>query len=99
MKIRSSDTARRWTVKIYPPRSTMNPALHQRYVGPDIHGNTVSGMIWHVGNYDKDGNPTVYIVQLDQNGHKGATAKVSASAVHKHLQGLALCDSMEADNG
>ena len=89
----------RWTVKSYPPRSTMNPAIGRRFVGTDIDGKAVSGVILHVGAYDKQtGDPVTYTLQLDNNGHCGQTAVISANAVCEHLKGLALCASMESDN-
>ncbi len=93
------DPTARWTVKSYPPRRTMNTALGQRFIGLDIEGNAVSGVIWHVGAYDKQtGDPITYTLQLDNNGHRNQTAVISADAVREHLRGLALCRSMEADN-
>jgi len=92
-------TAPRWTVKSYPHRNTMNPAIGQRYVGLDTDGKNVSGVILHGGNYDEHSNPTTYTLLLDANGHKGQTAVVSADMVKEHLKGLALCASMEEDNG
>lgn len=88
----------RWTVKAYPPRCTMNPALRQRFDGLDVEGKHVSGVIWHVGTYNKDAEPTTYVLLLDSNGHRNATAIISADAVREHLKGLALCASMESDN-
>lgn len=98
MKTRPSNTAPRWTVKAYPPRRTMNPALDQRFVGLDIEGKNVSGRIWHVGNYSSDGEPATYVLLLDNNGHRNQTAVISADTVREHLKGLALCASMEADS-
>lgn len=87
-------------VTTYPPRSVMHPALHKRFVGLDVDGHDVSGVIWHIGKYDKvTGKPATYVVQLDPNGSAGDhTAIVSADVIHEHLRGLDLLSSMEADN-
>jgi len=95
---RLDPTAQRWTVKSYPHRRTMNPALGQRFVGLDVEGKNVSGVIWHAGEHDTDGAPATYVLLLDQNGHRNQTAVVSADVVREHLRGLALIRSMEADN-
>lgn len=76
----------------------MNAALHQRFEGLDIEGNSIAGVIWHVGAHDKNGDPATYVVHLDPNGHNGRTAVISAETVREHMYGLGLISSIEADN-
>lgn len=73
---------------------SMNRAIRQRFVGMDIKGRAVSGLILHVGKYDKQQTPVNYIVQTDAGGR----ALVAASVIADHLAGLELVASMEKDN-
>jgi len=75
----------------------MNQAIGKRFVGVDIDGKNVSGVISHVGNYSKCGEPITYVLLLDRNGSKVQNAVISAETVQEHLRGLSLCTSMEAD--
>ncbi len=73
---------------------TMNQAIRRRFVGPDVDGRDVSGLILHVAKYDKQQQPISYRIQLDAGG----TTLVSASVIAEHLSGLALLASIEHDN-
>jgi hypothetical protein len=77
----------------YPAANTMNPALGKRYEGLDVNGNFVSGVVLHVGNYDKQRRPTTYMIRQDDC----TFALIPADALQAHLDGLALCESMERD--
>jgi hypothetical protein len=85
--------------------SIMNPYLGQRYEGPDENGAHVSGVVWHVGSYDKDARITSYVLLLDNSPSQSAagkrqqtgTAIVSADDLARHVEGIALCKSMERD--
>jgi len=72
----------------------MNPTIRKRFIGPDLQGKTISGLILHVARYDKQQAPTAYRVQLDAGG----SALVSAAVIAEHLSGLALLASIEQDN-
>ena len=78
----------------------MNPALRKRYVGLDAKGNPISGLILHVAHYVKHSRqPLDYLVVTDPNGSgRPGHALVPAALIHEHVEGLALCASMEHDN-
>lgn len=73
---------------------SMNRAIRQRFEGLDLQGQPVSGLILHVGKYDKQQLPINYVVQTDTGGN----ALVAASVIQEHLSGLALVASMEKDS-
>jgi len=73
---------------------SMNRAIRQRFVGNDVDGKPISGLILHVGNYDKQQMPVNYVVQTDSGGR----ALVAASVIADHLSGLALLATMEHDS-
>lgn len=76
----------------------MNAIILKSYVGPDIHGQQVSGIILHVAHRAKGTQlPVDYVLQCYHEGRSSGTAIVSAEAVRAHLEGLALVASMEAD--
>jgi hypothetical protein len=73
---------------------SMNRAIRQRFVGMDVKGQHVSGLILHVGKYDKQQAPINYIIQTDAGGR----ALVAASVIADRLANLELIASMEKDN-
>jgi len=77
----------------YPAANTMNPALGKYFEGLDVDGRPVSGVVWHAGKYDKQGHPVTWVLLLGDL----STAVISAQALSDHLDGLALCESMERD--
>lgn len=72
----------------------MNRAIRQRFEGIDLKGLPVSGLILHVGKYNKDQQPDNYVVQTDAGGR----ALVAASVIQEHLAGLILVREMEKDS-
>jgi hypothetical protein len=80
----------------YPAASIMNPYIGQRYEGPDENGEHVSGAVLHVGNYGDDGKPASFVLLLD-NSLSQKTAIISSDDLARHVDGLALCKSMERD--
>jgi hypothetical protein len=72
----------------------MNRAIRQRFEGLDLKGHPVSGLILHVGKYNKDQQPDNYVVQTDAGGR----ALVAASVIREHLAGLILVREMEKDS-
>jgi len=77
----------------YPAASTMNPAIGKRFEGLDVEGVHVTGRIYHVGNYGKNGQPITWALLLD-DPHDSRTVIVTAQAVQEHLDGLAFVRSM-----
>ena len=73
---------------------SMNRAIRQRFEGLDLKGHPVSGLILHVGKYNKEQQPVNYVVQTDAGGK----ALVAASVIQEHLAGLILVREMERDN-
>ena len=73
---------------------SMNRSIRQRFVGIDLQGRSVSGLILHVGKYDKEQRPVNYVVHTDTGGK----ALVAASVIAEHLAGLELVASMEQDS-
>lgn len=78
----------------------MNLAINKRYVGLDAKGNPISGLILHVAHYAKGTcQPLDYLVLTDPNGSgRPGHALVPAALIIEHIEGLALCASMEHDN-
>ena len=77
----------------YPARRTMHPAIGKRYEGLDVDGKPVSGVVMHIGNYNKQRQPTTWAIIQDDS----TFAYISAEFLQAHLDGLALCESMERD--
>lgn len=69
----------------------MNHVILQPYIGPDVKGRPVAGIIRHVAHYARGSHPISYLVQLYPNeGQRNGCAIVSAALVQEHLAGLAL---------
>jgi hypothetical protein len=73
---------------------SMNQSIRKRFIGVDLKGRSISGLILHVGNYDKQQNPVNYVVQTDTGGR----AIVAASVIQNHLRDLELVAAMDAGN-
>lgn len=80
----------------YPAARTMHPAIGKRYEGLDMDGHPVSGVILHAGNYGKDRQVTTWVL-LPDDLLENNFAIISAKDVQDHLDGLALCESIERD--
>ncbi len=72
--------------------------VNRRYVGKDILGRDISGVIIHGGKYATGSVPVTYVVALDEPIGKERTAQVAASVIEEHLKDLELLASMDRDN-
>jgi len=71
--------------------------IRQPYIGPDLQGRQISGVILCAGHYGSGPIPLYYKVATEPNGHEAGIALVPGEVIHEHLANLALVESMEAD--
>lgn len=76
----------------------MNNAICKTYIGPDVNGRQVSGIIRHVAHHAKGTQiPIDYVLQCYNEGRSKGTAIISAEQVKAHMAGLDLMASMDAE--
>ena len=71
--------------------------IRQPYIGPDLQGRQISGVILCSGPCGSGPIPPYYTVATEPNGHEAGIALVPGEVIHEHLTNLDLVESMEAD--
>lgn len=77
----------------------MQKVSHHSYIGPDVNGKEISGMILRIAHYSSNGLPLDYAVKTDRDETgKARIAYVPAVLVAQHLDGMDLVESMRRDD-